>query len=110
MSNENSVTSIYIIGPEGGPYKVGWSADPKTRLSNLQVGQAQEIKLHYSETTETEVAKVIEKLIHRQIGYKRVRGEWFDVTLEEAIAEVRFAFIRWEDEPNLSFRFKRKLL
>jgi hypothetical protein len=110
MSNENSLTSIYVIGPEGGPYKIGYAQDPKARLSNLQVGQAVELKLHYEEATETATAKVIEKLIHKQIAHKRVRGEWFDVSLEEAIGEVRFAFIRWEDEPNLTFRYKRKLL
>lgn len=101
---------IYVIGPEDGPFKVGWSADPKARLTNLQVGQAVEIKLHYEEATEPDKAKVIEKLIHKQIAHKRVRGEWFNVTLEEAIGEVRFAFIRWKDEPALSFRHKRKLL
>jgi len=110
MSNENSLTSIYIIGPEGGPYKIGYAADPKARLVNLQVGQAVELKLFYEEQTETSTAKVIEKMIHRQLAIKRIRGEWFNVTLEEAKEEVRFAFIRWEDEPNLTYRFKRKLI
>lgn len=109
MSNNNQ-TSIYIIGPEGGPYKIGYAADPKARLVNLQVGQAVDIKLHYQEQTESDKAKVIEKLIHRQLAHKRVRGEWFNVTLDEAIGEVRYAFIRWEDEPALTFRFKKKLI
>lgn len=110
MSNEKSITSIYIIGPADGPYKIGYAADPNARLVNLQVGQAVELKLHYSESTETTIAKVIEKLIHRTLAYKRIRGEWFNVTLEEAIGEVRHAFIRWEDEPGLTSRFKQKLL
>lgn len=110
MSNSETLTSIYVIGPEGGPYKIGYAADPRSRLSNLQVGQATELKLFYEEQTETSKAKVIEKLIHRTMGYKRIRGEWSDVTLDEAIGEVRHAFIRWEDEPGLTFRFKKKLI
>lgn len=110
MSNENSLTSIYVIGTDNGPLKIGYTADPKGRLSNLQVGQPTEIKLFYEEATETAKAKVIEKLIHRTLGHKRVRGEWFNVSVEEAIAEVKFAFIRWEDEPALAFRFKKRLL
>lgn len=106
----NSRTSIYVIGPKGGPYKIGFSANPTARLSSLQTGTTDYLILHYKEETDTEIAKVIEKLIHRQLAHKRIRGEWFDVSLEEAIGEVRFAFIRWEDEPALSFRFKRKLL
>lgn len=110
MSNEKSLTSIYVIGPTEGPFKIGYSANPTARLSSLQTGRTDTLVLHYSEETETDKAKVIEKLIHRTLGYKRIRGEWFDVTLEEAIGEVRHAFIRWEDEPSLTFRFKRKLL
>jgi len=110
MSNDTSFTSIYIIGPEGGPYKIGYAGDPKSRLSNLQVGQAVELKLLYEERTETTTAKVIEKLIHRNLATKRIRGEWFSVSLEEAIGEVRYAFIRWEDEPNLTSRYKQKLI
>jgi hypothetical protein len=66
--------------------------------------------LHYSEETETDKAKVIEKMIHRTLAHKRIRGEWFKVTLEEAIAEVKFAFIRWDGEDELTVRFKRKLI
>jgi hypothetical protein len=105
-----SLAYVYIIGPNNGPYKVGWSASPHTRLHSLQTGTTEYLRLHYKEETETSKAKVIEKLIHRQLAHKRIRGEWFAVTLQEAIAEVKYAFIRWEDEPALAFRFKRRLL
>lgn len=110
MSNEKSLTSIYVIGPKDGPFKIGYSASPSARLSSLQTGTTEFPMIHYKEECETEQAKVIEKLIHRQLAHKRIRGEWFNVTLDEAISEVKFAFIRWEGEENLPFRFKRKLL
>lgn len=93
-----------------GPFKVGYSDNPQRRLSNIQTGQAVDVFLHYSEETESGIARVIEKLIHRNLAHKRVRGEWFSVTLSEAIDEVKFAFIRYEAEDHLAFRFKRGLL
>jgi hypothetical protein len=110
MSNEISTTSVYVIGPREGPLKIGYAADPRSRLSNLQVGQAVELMIHYEEETEASRAKVIEKLIHRQLGHKRIRGEWFDVSVDDAIAEVKYAFIRWDGEENLAALFKRKLI
>lgn len=110
MSSDILENSIYVIGPVQGPYKIGYAADPRSRLSNLQVGQAVELLIHYEEKVEASRAKVIEKLIHRQLGHKRIRGEWFDIPLADAIAEVKYAVIRWEGEENLSFRFKQKLL
>lgn len=110
MSSDTSFTSIYVIGPVGGPFKIGYAGDPRARLSNLQVGQAVDLIIHYEEKTETSRAKVIEKLIHRQLGHKRIRGEWFNVTLDEAIAEVRFAFITWGGEENLATLYKHKLI
>jgi hypothetical protein len=110
MSSGTSLTSIYIIGPKEGPFKIGYAGDPRSRLSNLQVGQAVELFLHYEEETETSRAKVIEKLIHRQLGHKRIRGEWFDVKLDEAVAEVRFAFITWGGEENLATLYRHKLI
>lgn len=108
MSNQN--TSIYVIGPKDGPFKIGYSASPSHRLSSLQTGTTEYLMLHYSEETSTEKAKVIEKMIHRTLGHKRIRGEWFSVGLEEAIAEVKFAFMTWEGEEDLALRFKHKLI
>jgi predicted GIY-YIG superfamily endonuclease len=105
-----SLTSIYVIGPENGPFKIGYSDDPQRRLSNIQTGQAVEVKLFYSEQAESGVAKIIEKLIHRNLAHKRIRGEWFSVTLSEAIDEVKFAFIRYEGEDNLPLQYKHKLV
>jgi hypothetical protein len=102
--------SIYIIGPEGGPFKIGWSADPQSRLTNIQVGQALTVQLWYHEPVEASLAPVIEKLIHKQIGHQRIRGEWFNLSLEEAKAEVQYGVVRWSQEPNLVFRFKKRLL
>lgn len=107
---ESNLASIYIIGPREGPYKVGYSKDPQVRLSNIQVASPVDVFLLYTQETEEDKAKTIEKLIHRQISLKRLRGEWFSIALEDLIAEVKFAFIRWEDEESLTFRFKRKLI
>jgi hypothetical protein len=93
-----------------GPLKIGYSASPQARLHGLQVGTTEYLHLHYREEVQADHAKIIEQLVHRQLGHKRIRGEWFDVSLQDAISEIKFAIIRWDSEPNLIFRFKRRLL
>ena len=108
MSNSDSC-SIYVIGPENGPYKIGFSSDPVSRLSNLQVSSPVVLKLHYSESTTLAKAKIIEKLIHRQLSHQRLRGEWFSIPLSDVISEVKFAFITYDGDEDLerNFRLKR---
>lgn len=101
---------IYIIGPENGPYKIGYSSKPEERCRQLQTGQPQHIKVHHLREIDEERVAVMEKLIHRQLGYQRVRGEWFNVPLEDLKGEVDFAFIRWGDEPKLNVMYKLKLI
>lgn len=110
MSSDILESTIYIIGPVQGPFKIGYAADARSRLSNLQVGQAVELLIHYEEKVESGRAKIIEKLIHRQLGHNRIRGEWFDIPLADAIAEVKYAVIRWEGEDALPFKFKHRLI
>ena len=104
------LSSIYVIGPLGGPWKIGHSQDPRGRLQTLQTSRTDQLTLQWSQETTREKAEDLEKLIHRQLGHRRIRGEWFDLQLEEAIAEVQYAFIRWEGEEGLAFRYRKGLL
>lgn len=89
---------IYIIGGESKPYKIGLSKNPIQRLKNLQTGFPSELKIHYTHEVESKQVRFIEKSIHDIMNYKRTHGEWFDLTLSEAIAEVQFAIIRHEKD------------
>ena len=87
-------TYLYVIAasPEG-PCKIGFSANPEKRVRQLQTGHAYLLKLQYSQVVPNHEARRIEKQIHRTIGYRRSQGEWFSVTVDEAIAEVQFGLM-----------------
>ena len=92
---------IYVIGPESGAQKIGFSQDVEKRLSSIQTGNPQKLKIHHIQEVRENHVRLLEKKIHKVITHKRVSGEWYNVTPEEAIAEVTFAMIRWSDDPSL---------
>jgi len=92
---------IYVIGPESGSQKIGFSQDVEKRLSSIQTGNPQKLKIHHKQEVRKEHVRLLEKKIHHANARKKVSGEWFDLTPEDAILEVTFAMIRWSDDPSL---------
>ena len=39
----------------------------------------------------------MERALHKTIAFKRLKGEWFRITVEDAIAEVRHAIMLYSD-------------
>ena len=81
-------TSIYVIGPDGGPYKVGIARRPKRRIAELQTGNPCPLVLHYQTAVAASLARQVEQLTHRFLKPRQLTGEWFDVTLEQATGAV----------------------
>lgn len=83
---------IYVISSsENGPVKIGYSAKPEGRLKQLQTGYPAKLKLYFAEAIDNEkLARSIEKRVHANIGHRKLSGEWFDLTVTDAMAEVRF--------------------
>lgn len=103
-------SSIYVIAEaDGTQCKIGISHDPLTRCRQLQTGHPKPLMVHYSDEMDEDRAKVIEKFIHNQNGHLRAKGEWFTMTIEQAITEVKFSILRWGDDPNLIVIFRHKL-
>lgn len=90
-------SNIYIIGGEQKPYKIGFSKTPEKRLKSLQTGFPAKLKLYYTKEISESKVKFIEKQIHKVIAHKRTKGEWFNIDLNDAISEVNFAVIRYEN-------------
>lgn len=69
---------IYFIqNTRNGLVKIGFTnGDPKDRLSNLQVGSADPLKLLGSLPGD----KTFEAMLHRRFKYLRRSGEWFTIT------------------------------
>jgi hypothetical protein len=94
---------IYIIGTETRQ-KIGFSKDPHFRLKQLQTGNAEELFLHSAIEVDESRVRLLERFLHKDIGYKRVKGEWFKMTKKEAVEYLSFAEITWLNDPILEFK------
>lgn len=101
---------IYIIGSDNPPYKIGISKDPQQRLKSIQTGHPHQLQILELRETDSKKTKLLESVIHKHLNRYRMKGEWFDIPLKEAILHVDFALIRYEDEPLLEHLVKNKLI
>lgn len=98
---------MYVIGATpNGPLKLGISADPERRVGQLQTGHAERLQLFHSELVANTKARLFERLLHRDIGYRRTIGEWFNLSVEEAIAHIRFTVIHYDSIDNLAEKLR----
>lgn len=78
---------VYLIQSlEEGYYKIGVSTNPKKRLKQLQTGNSSELKL--IDSYSSEYADKIEKSLHNFLGANKKEGEWFDLSLLDALSFV----------------------
>lgn len=83
---------LYVIAAsEQGPVKLGRSATPQKRLKQLQTGSQDRLQLFYSVLVESDVR--LEKELHRLNRHLRRKGEWFDMTVKDAIGEINHVCI-----------------
>lgn len=75
---------VYVIGPVDGPQKIGFADDPKDRLSLFQTGNHARLSVNYSLPLARVDVRRVEQCAHFLLQERRVRGEWFDVSPEEA--------------------------
>ncbi len=92
---------IYVIGPEKGPQKIGITNNLKNRLRAIQTGNPDVLSVQHFEEIDASRVRLLEKKIHEELSYKRLKGEWFNLTVEEAIDFVIYFRIRYEDDPLL---------
>lgn len=62
-------------------YKIGISLNPEKRISQLQTGNPDQLKL--IDKYKSDIAERIEKTIHRQYSYLKKEGEWFDLNIDD---------------------------
>lgn len=101
---------LYVIASVGatvGPVKLGISSNPARRLKQLQTGHVEPLQCYHSEPIDATHVKSIEYLLHRDVGYKRLRGEWFALTVEEAIGHIGHTIIRYIDIDDLAYKVKK---
>ena len=101
---------VYVIGPAEPPIKIGISKNCEKRVKSLQTGHSQKLLLHYAEPVSPELARVFEQIIHNNLRLQKTQGEWFNISVEDAINEIKWAIIRYSEEPNLKQQFKNRTL
>lgn len=99
----NTLMYIYAIGTEHRQ-KIGFSKDPAARLRHLQTGNAEELHLHGSIEVPENRVKLLERFLHKDMNYRRVKGEWFNLTKAEVVEYLSFAEITWVHDPLLEFK------
>lgn len=88
---------LYVIGNDTNKQKIGFSKDVEKRLKSLQTGNPDVLKIHYKIECPSEKTRKLENKIHTELSYKRLKGEWFSMTPDEAINYLEFAKITWLD-------------
>ena len=82
--------SIYAIGPSRGkPIKIGYTKNLKLRLIDLQTGSHEELQVWCEiEHLSLDEAKKVEHAVHKSLRDYHIRGEWFDVGVDDAAYEM----------------------
>ncbi len=89
---------IYIIGVTENPVKIGIARNLRSRLTTLQIGCPDPLVLHYSKSIPHNAAEDLETAVHRRLKPKHRRGEWFDVSVEEAREAIEALAPRVDDQ------------
>lgn len=88
---------IYVISSSksnNSPCKIGISDNPDKRVKQLQTGHPEKLEIKYKKIIEN--ARLYEKLLHKDISYIRSYGEWFDLSVQEAIEQINFTLLHYE--------------
>lgn len=94
---EQQVAFIYAFQAEsGGPVKVGQSVDPEKRAVGLGRGTASKVVVLGARQCHFHDRLFAERYAHALLWPRRVRGEWFDVEPEQALAAIRIAVAQVE--------------
>jgi Meiotically up-regulated gene 113 len=100
---------IYVIGTEQPPYKIGISKNPQRRLKNLQTGHPELLRIHSIKPTNCQETKLLETVIHRNLKHYKLKGEWFNINLKDALLEIDYALMKFQDDPLLKTFVKLKM-
>lgn len=81
------MTSVYVIGQDGGPKKIGIAGNVRARFNVIRSASLVDVAILHDRPIGEDAWKV-EGHAHRLLQAKRIRGEWFDVTTEEAVSAI----------------------
>jgi len=86
--------------------KLGLSKKPERRVNQLQTGHSERLRLYHAEPVPPEKVRIFEKLLHRDLNYLRMIGEWFDLSVADAVAHVQFTIIQYDGIDDLAGKMR----
>lgn len=84
---------VYVIGDPGGPQKIGVAANPEQRRYMLQGASPVSLVISAAIPATRSEAFRVEAYAHWLLRDQRLRGEWFDITPNEARNAIGEAFV-----------------
>lgn len=81
--------AVYIVSAGPLLHKIGISNNISRRLGELQVGHSSPLRL--VDFAASDVAAIVERRVHAALAGARLRGEWFAVSEDAALAAVAAA-------------------
>ena len=87
---------LYVIAGETAPSKIGIADNPKHRLKALQTGNPTKLIIHY--TVPCDNVRALERIIHQKLSRHKIKGEWFDLSPEQAIIEVDWIMLHLSED------------
>jgi DNA-binding XRE family transcriptional regulator len=91
---------VYVAGSDEGPKKIGIADDVAKRLCSLQGASPYPLKVIYAQKFSAWAAGMVERKAHQALADRRMRGEWFDVSGDEAIGAVQRAASEAPTQPE----------
>lgn len=90
---------VYIIGYDRGArghaLKIGISDNVPTRFNTLQSATPEDLVLHFAfSLPDRDMALWVEQSFHKSFRHRRIRGEWFNLPPEGALALVATFVVR----------------
>lgn len=92
VATNDSTTGVfvYFISAGANPIKIGISADPFSRLADLQTAHYKKLHLLFTiECLNRAAALELESAFHRWYEDRHIRLEWYDVTPDKIAADIR---------------------
>lgn len=96
-------TSVYVITADR-VVKIGVSANPAKRASDIQTSQHCEVRVWWAIKVREDQAFAVERATHRILSHYHTRGEWFMASPETAREAIGMAIaemgMEWLPDPN----------
>lgn len=95
---------LYLVQAKTGPVKIGVALDLKGRVGEIQVGNHEQLSIiHHFKIANKNLAHALEYAMHEYYQSKRIRGEWYQLTLVDIdhlkqVDAMHFAEMQTEEE------------